>query len=172
MILCPFKFKFCAVARNLRNADKRHSAGDNLHGRSRPCRHDGVVPRTRVDWRRLVREGVPGPAQEQQKGKFILASPSPPSSDECGLQLVALKVISTRGKTARELEALSREIQIMSSLSHPHIIQLYDWHQTDTQVNPASEGKGGMEGGNGGREGATYSSATLAYTSHILELQK
>ena len=49
-------------------------------------------------------------------------------------QVVALKVMETGGKSAGELEALSREIQIMSSLSHPYIIQLYAWHQTDTQV--------------------------------------
>ena len=50
-------------------------------------------------------------------------------------QTVAVKVIATGGKSRSELEALSREIEIMSSLSHPHIIQLHGWHQTDTQVS-------------------------------------
>ncbi|EDQ85307.1 uncharacterized protein MONBRDRAFT_29411 [Monosiga brevicollis MX1] len=43
-----------------------------------------------------------------------------------GLELVALKFISIRGRNDRELALLQDEIEIMKTLDHPHIIKLHE----------------------------------------------
>ena len=50
------------------------------------------------------------------------------------LQIIALKFIPKLGRTAEELHALRREISIMAELSHPNIIKLYDYIETDKEV--------------------------------------
>ena len=51
------------------------------------------------------------------------------------LQIVALKFIPKLNKSAEDLLALQREVNIMRELRHENIIALYDWFETDTEVN-------------------------------------
>ena len=50
------------------------------------------------------------------------------------LQIVALKFIAKPGKSVKELQALEREIEIMSKLRHKNIISLYEFIETDSEV--------------------------------------
>ena len=51
------------------------------------------------------------------------------------VQIVALKFIPKLNKSAEDLLALQREVNIMRELRHENIIALYDWFETDTEVN-------------------------------------
>lgn len=66
------------------------------------------------------------------------------------VQIVALKFIPKLNKSAEDLLALQREVNIMRELRHENIIALYDWFETDTEVN-------GELGG--GAEASQYSSS-------------
>ena len=48
---------------------------------------------------------------------------------------MALKFIPKLNKSAEDLLALQREVNIMRELRHENIIALYDWFETDTEVN-------------------------------------
>lgn len=48
--------------------------------------------------------------------------------------MVALKFIPKVGRSEIELTNLRREISIMSELSHPNIIELYDCFETPDEV--------------------------------------
>lgn len=50
------------------------------------------------------------------------------------IQIVALKFIPKVGKSADELRALQREIDIMRALRHDNIVALYDWLETESEV--------------------------------------
>lgn len=51
------------------------------------------------------------------------------------VQVVALKFIPKVGKSEGELRSLEQEIHIMATLSHPHIVTLYDCQETDQEVH-------------------------------------
>ncbi|XP_028323009.1 serine/threonine-protein kinase 36 [Gouania willdenowi] len=50
------------------------------------------------------------------------------------LQVVALKFIKKRGLSQAELKELKKEINIMTGLQHPNIVQLYDSFETQSEV--------------------------------------
>lgn len=49
-------------------------------------------------------------------------------------ELVALKFITHRGKSTKDLKALEQEISILSQLRHPNIIQMHGWFSTETEL--------------------------------------
>ena len=55
---------------------------------------------------------------------------------------MALKFIPKLNKSAEDLLALQREVNIMRELRHENIIALYDWFETDTEVNGELGGRG------------------------------
>uniref|UniRef100_A0A672Z3A0 non-specific serine/threonine protein kinase n=2 Tax=Sphaeramia orbicularis TaxID=375764 RepID=A0A672Z3A0_9TELE len=54
-------------------------------------------------------------------------------------QIVALKFMPKVGRSEKELQGLKREIEIMRNLQHPHIVQLFDSFETETEVVVVTE---------------------------------
>eukprot|EP00051_Salpingoeca_urceolata_P012629 m.156099 g.156099 ORF g.156099 m.156099 type:complete len:1478 (-) comp17554_c0_seq1:61-4494(-) len=54
-------------------------------------------------------------------------------------EVVALKFIPKKGRSEKELRVLQREIDIMQSLHHPHIIQMLETFETPTEVVVVTE---------------------------------
>lgn len=53
--------------------------------------------------------------------------------------MVALKYIMKLGKTAKELDALRQEIDILKTLRHENIIRMLDSFETRTEVVVVTE---------------------------------
>ena len=53
--------------------------------------------------------------------------------------IVAIKVVDKNDLDAENLKKISREIEIMRSLSHRHIVQLYQVMETDTFIHIVTE---------------------------------
>ena len=47
---------------------------------------------------------------------------------------MALKFLSKEGRTSDDVTSLKREVEILRSLKHPHVIQLLDSFETDEEV--------------------------------------
>uniref|UniRef100_A0A8C2XAY8 non-specific serine/threonine protein kinase n=2 Tax=Cyclopterus lumpus TaxID=8103 RepID=A0A8C2XAY8_CYCLU len=54
-------------------------------------------------------------------------------------QVVALKFMPKVGRSEKELRSLKTEIEIMRGLQHPHIVQLFDSFETETEVVVVTE---------------------------------
>lgn len=54
-------------------------------------------------------------------------------------QVVALKFMPKVGRSEKELRSLKTEIAIMRGLQHPHIVQLFDSFETETEVVVVTE---------------------------------
>ncbi|TNN72519.1 Serine/threonine-protein kinase 36 [Liparis tanakae] len=57
----------------------------------------------------------------------------------CTGQVVALKFMPKLGRSEKELRSLKTEIEIMRGLQHPHIVQLFDSFETETEVVVVTE---------------------------------
>ncbi len=65
-------------------------------------------------------------------------------------RLVALKILSPKiGQDPAFAERFAREARAMAMLSHPHIVAVYDFGQTDARGGGWGAGNGGRDGGQG-----------------------